>query len=223
MRLTIEQFAEMMMDGRTEACWSEVRAMTEAGYNSLFVYEQLLAPAMNYIGDLWEQNLVSVADEHLASAVCEILLSRYGAMTMPASAHEGRAMLLCVEGEGHALGLKMAHALFREHGWDGRCFGAGLPLRDTLIHAMKWKPDVVALSAADPGLLPTLAEYVETLNGIPYAPVVMVGGRALLYAGADAALPGRATRMSGLAQLQAWLEAHRLARSAAGTRSGRLG
>lgn len=197
--------------------------MMEAGYNSLFVYEQLLAPAMNYIGDLWEQNLVSVADEHLATAVCEIVLSRYGAMTLPASAHAGRAMLLCIEGEGHAIGLKMVHALFREHGWDSRCFGAGLPLRDTLIHAMKWKPDVVALSASDPGLLPALAEYVDALNGIPYAPVVLVGGRALLYAGTDSALSGRATYLGGLAKLKAWLEKDRLRRFAPGARSGRLG
>ncbi|WP_397351496.1 B12-binding domain-containing protein [Paenibacillus sp. Y412MC10] len=42
-----------------------------------------LAPAMRYVGSLWEQNLITVANEHLASCVCDILLTRYAGLVKP--------------------------------------------------------------------------------------------------------------------------------------------
>lgn len=36
----------------------------------------LLTPAMQHIGYLWENNQITVADEHLATAICDFVLSK---------------------------------------------------------------------------------------------------------------------------------------------------
>ncbi|MBJ9991689.1 MULTISPECIES: B12-binding domain-containing protein [unclassified Paenibacillus] len=79
----IEQLAEQMIGGRTEECWASLMEQVESGRNSLYIYEQWLAPAMRYVGSLWEQNLITVAYEHLASCVCDILLTRYAGLVKP--------------------------------------------------------------------------------------------------------------------------------------------
>lgn len=80
MYMEAEQFAENMLQGNTETCWKNLLQHVESGRNSLFIFEQLLAPAMRYVGSLWETHQITVADEHLASGVCDVLLSRYAAL-----------------------------------------------------------------------------------------------------------------------------------------------
>ncbi|MGF7029830.1 methanogenic corrinoid protein MtbC1 [Paenibacillus mucilaginosus] len=69
MNFHAELLAETLLSGDFKASWSLIGSQREAGKNSLYIYTRLLTPAMRYIGDLWEQNSVSDADEHLASSV----------------------------------------------------------------------------------------------------------------------------------------------------------
>lgn len=179
MNFQIEQLAEAMLSGNYSAAWELLRTEQEDGKNNLYIYGQLLTPAMRLIGDLWEQNAISVADEHLASAVCDRLLSQYSGI-QPVSdetGSAGNAMFLCMEDEMHYLGLKMASAYFRDAGWSVRYYGPNLPVEYALLSALSWKPQVICISATMIYGLPKLTEYVKTFEHLIYKPIVMIGGR----------------------------------------------
>lgn len=132
---------------------------------------------MRYIGDLWEHNSVTVADEHLASSVCDRLLSHYAAGLEPHESTADKAMFLCMEQEMHFLGLKMISSYFQEYGWQTRFYGPNLPLEYALIAAANWKPQVIGISVSMVYALPALSAYVEAFEALPHRPTVLLGGR----------------------------------------------
>lgn len=145
------------------------------------LYDQVVTPAMYRIGELWEQNQISVAEEHLATAVCDFVLS---ATEIRVQVKEGRrkAMVFAPEGEEHYIGLKMVAALFREEGYEVRYMGPNLPLDGALSLAEKWRPDVVALSGALVNQLPQLKSYASAFVALEHKPAVLIGGRAVTLA-----------------------------------------
>lgn len=205
MYMEAEQFAENMLQGNTETCWKNLLQHVESGRNSLFIFEQLLAPAMRYVGSLWETNQITVADEHLASGVCDVLLSRYAALKKKPATHGYRAMLLCVKGEAHYFGLKMANTMFEENGFDTRFYGPNLPLEYASLSALSWKPDIVALSVSIVYHLPTLLEYVEAFENLIPRPVIMIGGRIIEKYSVHEAVDGRAVFLSDMHELEQWI------------------
>lgn len=96
------------------------------------LYQRVIAPAMWRIGELWEQEAISVADEHLATALThQTMASIYG----PNLSHRvkpGRILMAAVEGEQHALGLRMATDVVELAGYDTIYLGADVPTADLL-------------------------------------------------------------------------------------------
>ncbi|MCM3784973.1 cobalamin-dependent protein [Neobacillus mesonae] len=205
MHMDTEQFAEDMVRGKTEECWDKLLQHVDSGRNSLFIFEQLLAPAMRYVGSLWEHNLITVADEHLASGVCEVLLTRYAALKKPSTNNGYRAMLLCVKDEAHYFGLKMVSTIFEEHGFDTRFYGQNLPLEYARLSALNWKPDIIALSVSIAYHLPTLLEYIEAFEQLVHRPVIMIGGRIIEKYSIQEAVADRAVFLSDMLELDKWI------------------
>ena len=67
---------------------------------------------MYYIGELWENNEISVADEHLATAVCDMILTELSQEKTKNVTIDKKVMLLGLEEEQHYIGLRMV----AEHG-----------------------------------------------------------------------------------------------------------
>lgn len=169
------EFAEHLLNGNEQGAYQLIK--NEDG-GSLSIYMEIVTPAMQYVGELWQEDKVTVAEEHLATSVCDFVLSRYGFQFKKQSENRnGKIMFLCLEKEQHMLGTKMAAALCEEKNWDVRMLGANLPLESALSIAADWQPDVIGLSAALPYRLPILGEYVKELEGLAYKPKVIVGGR----------------------------------------------
>lgn len=174
------QLSELFLQGEEEEALKFVRNyLNSHSYEEL--NEQLVTPAMYRIGELWEQNKVSVAEEHLATAVCEFVLS---ATEIRAEEKDGRlkAMIFAPQGEEHYIGLKMVAAMFREEGYAVRYMGPNVPLDAALSLADDWQPDVVALSGALAHRLPVLKTYAQSFTKLKHGPTVLIGGRAVTLA-----------------------------------------
>ncbi|WP_417897190.1 cobalamin-dependent protein [Bacillus haimaensis] len=166
--------------------WASIKDTIEQGYNSPYIYDFLFRDAMYHIGELWEKNEITVADEHLATGVSDLLLSKYHLekkeMTLsgtdPVSkTPSNRAMFFCVEGEEHYLGLKMASSLFEEFGWDVYDLGSNLPLDYAEYSLKKWQPEIICISITIRHLLPKLKDTIERLAAIHPQATIIVGSR----------------------------------------------
>lgn len=148
------------------------------------LYQRVIAPAMHEIGRLWEQGALTVADEHLATALTHRVLA---ALRPPPPAEDGaaaedpprgRVMLAAVEGEQHALGLRMAADILEDAGFHAIYLGADVPT-DALLQAVSaLSPDRLVLSATMPELAPRLAEVSDSLRRAHSQVGLLVGGQA---------------------------------------------
>ncbi len=142
-----------------------------------YLYEELVAGALAEVGRLWQAGKLSIAEEHIATAVAQsVLASFYPAF--PWSATGPRAIVACVEGERHELGARMAADLLAWEGWNVSFVGADVPFEAVLDHAARISPVFVGFSAALPKRIPALRQaLVQLRHRLPQVKV-LVGGRA---------------------------------------------
>jgi hypothetical protein len=173
----------------------------------LSLYEDLVQRSLYAVGELWERNRISVATEHLATAISESLLN----LTYPrlfASPRNGKsAVVTCVANEHHQIGGKMVADLFELHGWRGYFLGANTPVREVIALITEKRPDVVALSVATAfGVAEAINSAAVIRAEYPCLPL-LVGGQALRWGGRERLerIPG-VHCLASLRELATWLK-----------------
>ncbi|MGK9252591.1 hypothetical protein [Paenibacillus humicus] len=207
--LQIEEFAELLLSGNRSAAEATVLHWKKAGANQLALFEQLFTPALEHIALLAEARRIGMAEERLGYGLCQWLLCRHE----PAEPLEGsgarlvsrKAMLLGLDVEPHDLGMRMDACMFKERGWTTRMYGPVLPLEHAVFGAMQWTPDAVCLHADSPESLPAARAYAEKLLILPWAPSVLLSGRAASLPDLRSLARGEAAIVRSLLELDLWL------------------
>lgn len=158
--------------------------------------DEVVQPAMTEIGRLWQDNLITVAQEHLATAIVQTALARAYAAPLDGPT-DRRALLACIEGNHHALGLRIVADAFEAAGWEVRYLGADVPAVDLLSHVETWRPHLIGLSVSLPRHVAVARRIVAALRrGAGASARIVVGGVPLrddpglaVVIGADAAYP----------------------------------
>ncbi len=157
-----------------------VERAQQDGLSPAQVYFEVFAPSMVMIGTLWEQNDISVAEEHVATAITERLIAALSPSFSPPqrehTRHRGTVILGCVAGERHVLGLRMLADLFREQDWRVLDLGADVPIGDWVELARRYGVDVVAIATTTSRHLPAVKSLVDKLRTeLPHIRI-LVGG-----------------------------------------------
>jgi methanogenic corrinoid protein MtbC1 len=156
----------------------------EQGMTVPQLYQRVIAPAMYEVGELWSKGALTVADEHLATALTHRVLAamrpqlRVEPEPAGPGAGRGRVMLAAVEGEQHALGLRMAADVLEDAGFHTIYLGADVPT-DALLQAVAGlSPDLLGLGVTMPELAPRLREVVAAVRKAHPKLTMLVGGQA---------------------------------------------
>jgi methanogenic corrinoid protein MtbC1 len=176
--LSPELLAGLLADGDDElAAWTLQHALGES--TRAEVFDGLLRDAMTLVGERWQTGQWTVAEEHLASRTLLRALERIRPVLGPEHRIGPVAVLAGVAGEQHMIGLVCLEQVLAEAGWSVSNLGADLPAADLGQFVRRNDVALVALSAADPGRVGTLADSVNAVReagagrGIP----VLVGGQ----------------------------------------------
>jgi MerR family transcriptional regulator, light-induced transcriptional regulator len=138
----------------------------------------LFQPALYAIGQKWERNEITVAQEHLATAIAQTLLVELF-LKGPFQPPGGQTVLLAgIEHNHHVMGLRMLADVYELAGWSVQYLGANTPTQALLAQVDKAGPDLVGLSASLVQQLPALRHCVSALKSEfrGRCPVIMVGG-----------------------------------------------
>lgn len=172
-------FVAALLAGSREDSIAIVERRLADGHGLVEVDRQLVQPALYCIGEKWRGREVSVAQEHLATALALSVMAQ-GLRRSPAPVPNGRKVLLaCVRDNHHAVGLQMVADAFTLAGWDVHFLGANVPSDAVVEHALQWRPDLLALSATLPEHVRELRITADQLrNALGGAcPPILVGGQ----------------------------------------------
>jgi methanogenic corrinoid protein MtbC1 len=162
-----------------------LRVLVENGLQRGFTIPELhlkvIQPAQYEIGRLWQENRISVAREHLATAIAQLGLAHLY-RHLPRDESNGRKVLVsCVEGELHEVGARMASDFLEMAGFDVYFLGANVPTDHLVTMVCEEKPDLVVLSVAITYHLPALKQAVARLRAEHPRLPIAVGGGALAW------------------------------------------
>ncbi|WP_431909332.1 cobalamin B12-binding domain-containing protein [Micromonospora carbonacea] len=147
--------------------------LLDAGASVADVLVDVVAVAQREIGLRWSAGRWSVAQEHAATHVSELVVAAVGARTTGRPAR-GHVVLACVEGEWHALAARIVAEVVRAEGWRVTFLGASVPARHLVSYLHQTGPDAVLLSCVQPSRLVRAGRTIEACRsaGVP----VVAGG-----------------------------------------------
>ncbi len=170
------------------------------------LYSRVISPAMWRIGNLWEEGAITVADEHLATALTHrVMASAYGSTFGRATSTPGRILLAAVAGQHHSLGLRMAADVLELAGYEVIYLGGDVPL-EALVGAIEARePELVGLSSTLPPEDSSLAGAIARLQADFPALPILLGGQGIAEGMGRPDLVVRSRSVEGLVTLVARL------------------
>lgn len=116
------------------------------GCDAVELQTNVIQAAQRELGVLWQHNKVSIAQEHMASAISQVALAALFERVTP-QPRVGRSVLIsCVEGELHDLPARLAADILGLAGFDIKFLGADVP-HDHLVELARAEHfDIVGLS-----------------------------------------------------------------------------
>ena len=142
-----------------------------SAYTVETVLQEVVLPYLHRLGERWEAGEVSVAQEHFAS---NLLRGRLLGLAQGWGQGQGPlAILACVPGEHHELGLLVFGVALRRRGWRITYLGTDSPIGAVADIARSLAPAVVVLLSINPdNFLDHAREIKELANQVP----VMIAG-----------------------------------------------
>lgn len=151
-----------------------------AGLTIPEIHVGVIQEAQYELGRRWLAAGISVAEEHVATAIAQLAIALLDEQ-LPRARRRGTSVVLaCPEGERHELGGRILTDLLEVAGYDVCLAGADVPT-ESLIHLVTLRrPRVVALSVSVPIYLPAAYETATRLRA-DFGPalVIVVGGQAV--------------------------------------------
>lgn len=181
-----DEYLTALLKGDRGHCTRIVKGLIDQKIPIKELYLDLFQASMYHVGCLWEENKISVAVEHMATAITEGLLN----LAYPLVFNEARvgrsAVISCVSKEYHQIGAKMVADFFELNGWDGYFLGANTPAEDLLGIMQDKKPDLLGLSLSLYFNLGWLKKIIQTVQHTYPQQDIIVGGQGLKWGGLEA-------------------------------------
>ncbi len=110
------------------------------------VYLHVFQEAQYEIGRRWQRNEISVADEHLGTAITQMIMSQLYPLLFSGPRNGRTFVSACVGGELHEIGARMVADFFEMDGWNTYYLGANTPVDGIVKTIGERRANVAGLS-----------------------------------------------------------------------------
>lgn len=173
-------FVQALLQGERQGALGIAREALRVAAHPTDVYVEVFQRSLEEIGRRWQLNRITVAQEHMATAVVQFVLAQlYSSLDRNAPVR-GTAIVTGVAGELHQVGANLVADALELDGWRVRFLGANVP-HDGIVEAVnEFKADLVGISATMLFNIDPVANLVDGLRSLPggRVPRVLVGGSA---------------------------------------------
>ena len=118
---------------------------------------RVIRASQKEIGRLWQRNEISIAQEHMATAISQLALSELFRHEPPPRPNGRKVIVACVDGELHDFPARLVADELDVAGFDVRFLGASVPLDALLSFIAREDPDLLVITA-------TMAVHADNLR-----------------------------------------------------------
>ncbi|MBF0456022.1 MAG: cobalamin-dependent protein [Magnetococcales bacterium] len=186
-----EAYFQNLLSGKRRQTSEIVQTLMNEQIPIPVLYEKLMQKSMYQVGDLWEKNQLSVATEHMATAITEGLLNQVYPQFERGESVGKCAVVGSVEKELHQVGAKMVCDILELNGWEAFYLGASTPTSEMIGFIEEKRPDIIGLSMSIYFNLPGLEKMIAAIrSAFPDIPII-IGGQGLSTNGTQIAKKGQ--------------------------------
>jgi methanogenic corrinoid protein MtbC1 len=177
-----ESYLAALVAGDRRRALSVVSHARDSGIELRTLYLDVFQPALREVGRLWQENEMTIAQEHLATAITEIAMAKLQSDCVTPARGDLTVLAACADSELHAVGLRMVFDLLEHRGWEAIYLGASVPPEALGVMVRERRPTVVALSASTMPYVSRIRTMIDAVRaaGVDAQPFVLVGGRPFL-------------------------------------------
>lgn len=169
-----------LLKGERQGAANVINGLLDSGEDVQHIYEMVIKPAMYKVGEMWERGEISVATEHLASAIVEAILGQLYYKVISGSGSRNKTVVIStVENEAHLIGAKMVSDVFELHGWNSHFLGANTPVEELLKYIEMVKPNILSLSMSIDTHLDFLEKTIKRVKEVYPQLLILIGGQGL--------------------------------------------
>lgn len=207
--LTRQVFLAAILGGRRQAALNIVEEALRAGHSHVDIYLRVFTDCLHRVGELWEQNKISVAQEHIATSITQYAIAAIYPRIVPSAPDRGSMVVTGVAGELHQIGANLVADAMEASGWRVRFLGTNLPHSSVLATVEEVSADVLCVSTTIVANLPSVADLVRAVRGKlrDDPPRIVLGGAAYRLATQFALEVGATEAFTDLGRALAMLSA----------------
>ncbi len=172
-----------LLSGDKFSCGRTVQSLINEGIELKDLYINLFQRSLYEVGELWEDNKITVATEHLATSVTSNIMTLTYPLIFNTEKTGKTAVVTAITNEYHQIGARMIADLMELQGWDTWFLGCNTPREDLEEMINEKKPDYLALSVAVYFNMSKLESTVKGINLRYPDQKIIIGGQAFRWGG----------------------------------------
>lgn len=174
-----KKYKEALLSTNKAKAWDSINELVENDVEIEDIYIHIFARSQYEIGQLWQKNKISVAQEHYATAVTQSLMSNLYAKIVSFKPGGNTLVAVGTSGELHEIGIRMVADFFEMRGWNSVFFGSNTPSESVIHFIERNDVDLLAIGATLPPHLVEMQRLVDLVRQTrPNLPII-VGGKAI--------------------------------------------
>jgi methanogenic corrinoid protein MtbC1 len=174
-----QEYLREILAGKRKPALEIIMDAYRGGYPIPGIYMDVFQEALYEIGRLWETNRITVADEHMGTAITQYVMSNLYQYLETSDKRRGRLVMTGVQGELHQVGANMVADVLEADGWDVIFLGTNVPEEDVIESIRQHRADLFGISSTMLFNIPKVIQLVEaTRREFGDSIRIMLGGGA---------------------------------------------
>jgi methanogenic corrinoid protein MtbC1/DNA-binding XRE family transcriptional regulator len=173
------KYLKSLRAGSEAKASSAINTALRREVSPLDIYMKILLPAQREMGELWMENKISIADEHLATEITLTQMNRLRPTMRPTKRHGHKAVVTSVEGDQHYIAARVASDFLYVDGWDVDFLGPSTPAADLAVFISERKVHLLILSVTLADLTERAAYTIKKVKDLEHQPKIIMGGHAI--------------------------------------------
>jgi MerR family transcriptional regulator, light-induced transcriptional regulator len=174
----LEQYLEFLLNGDRHSAGKMIIEAVNNGISVKDIYLHVFQSSLYEVGRLWQENKITVAQEHYITAATQLIMSQLYPY-ISNSEKTGKVLVATsVSKELHEVGVRMVADFFEMDGWNTFYLGANTPTESIIQTIISKKADLVLISATISSHIGEVMDLIRTVRRCAECrdPKIIVGG-----------------------------------------------
>lgn len=174
----LEQYLELLLKGDRHSAGKMVIEAVDNGISVKDIYLNVFQSSLYEIGRLWQENKITVAQEHYCTAATQLIMSQLYPY-ISRTEKTGRVLVATsVSKELHEIGVRMVADFFEMEGWKTFYLGANTPSESIIETIITNNADLLLISATISSHIGEVVKLIKTVRSCAECrdPRIIVGG-----------------------------------------------